>query len=83
MKECASAFYAVTFKFHYTNLFKILSPCLPAYSFFFFFACPPIFSGQATKKQKKAAENETARFRRGISIKLFYYSGEDQWSLDK
>jgi hypothetical protein len=37
----------------------------------FFFACPK-------KNQKKTPENETARFREGISIKLWYYCGEVQ-----
>ena len=35
----------------------------------FFFACPK-------KNQKKTPENETARFRGGISIWLLYYCGE-------
>ena len=32
--------------------------------------------------QKKTAGNETARFRRRLSIWLLCYCGEDQWSLD-
>ena len=35
----------------------------------FFFACPK-------KNQKRTPENETARFRGGICIKLLYYCGE-------
>jgi hypothetical protein len=35
----------------------------------FFFACPK-------KNQKRTPENETARFRGGISIRLLCYCGE-------